>query len=63
MPGCNQHDMMHSLHRVSKLPASTKLFPGHMGPTTIGEENASNPFFEMMETYVANDSSEHPSRL
>jgi hydroxyacylglutathione hydrolase len=32
-------DMWTSLKKLSKLPLDTKVYPGHMGPTIIGEEH------------------------
>lgn len=45
-PGCDADDMRASLRRASELPPDTVVFPGHMGPTTIGAEVASNPFLQ-----------------
>ena len=45
-PGCDVDDMQASLRRVAALPAETVVFPGHMGPTTIGDEVATNPFLQ-----------------
>mmetsp|Transcript_11098 Transcript_11098/g.26951 ORF Transcript_11098/g.26951 Transcript_11098/m.26951 type:complete len:149 (+) Transcript_11098:199-645(+) len=36
--------MRESLKRVMELPDHTKVFPGHMQPTTIGTERRHNPF-------------------
>ena len=41
--GGNWNDMMQSLHRLAQLPASTKVYPGHEGTTTIGDERQYNP--------------------
>ena len=36
--------MRRSLRRVLALPPETRLFPGHMGETTLEHEAATNPF-------------------
>jgi hydroxyacylglutathione hydrolase len=38
LPGGNREQMERSLERVSKLPATTKVYPGHGPATTIGAE-------------------------
>ncbi|HET9581771.1 MAG TPA: MBL fold metallo-hydrolase [Gemmatimonadota bacterium] len=35
--------------RLLTLPDDTRVHPGHMGPTTIGRERASNPFLRGLE--------------
>ena len=49
LPMCDGAKMQESLQYVAKsfLP-ETHLFPGHMGPTTLGEELSSNPFLRGM---------------
>ncbi len=44
LPLSNPFDMDASLDRFGALPSSTTVYPGHGGPTTIGEEKRSNPF-------------------
>jgi len=44
LPGCDTGLMRSSLARVGALPAETRVYPGHMEPTTIGEELKANPF-------------------
>lgn len=44
LPGCDLDAMIASLRRIFTLPDETQVFPGHMGPTTIGAERATNPF-------------------
>eukprot|EP00940_MAST-03C_sp_MAST-3C-sp2_P000404 g404.t1 len=49
LPWCDAAEMRKSLIRISSLPAQTNVFPGHMGPTTIGTEAASNPFMRELQ--------------
>jgi len=34
---------------VSRFPAETTVYPGHMGLTTLGRERQSNPFLRELE--------------
>ena len=44
-PNANLHTLMRSItQRLLTLPDETRVLPGHMGPTTIGNERQSNPF-------------------
>jgi glyoxylase-like metal-dependent hydrolase (beta-lactamase superfamily II) len=43
-PGSNPRDMVCSLSRLSKLEDHLKVYPGHGGFTTIGEEKRYNPY-------------------
>ena len=43
-PGSNPADMIRSLNRLSQLEENLKVYPGHGGSTTIGEEKRYNPF-------------------
>lgn len=43
-PGGSPSQMMSSLKRLICLPDTTKIYPGHGGESTIGNEKASNPF-------------------
>lgn len=43
LPTAHTRDMWASLKKLSKLPENTKVYPGHRGETTIGQEK------EMME--------------
>lgn len=45
LPGCEPDRMGPSLARILALPDDVLLLPGHMEPTTIGHERATNPFF------------------
>ena len=38
LPGGDREQMERSLERVMTLPAETTVYPGHGGPTTIGDE-------------------------
>jgi len=43
-PHSNPEHMEQSLLRFLKLPDQLNVYPGHMEPTTVGRERASNPF-------------------
>ena len=43
-PGSSPADMIRSLNRLSQLEENLKVYPGHGGSTTIGEEKRYNPF-------------------
>ena len=43
-PGSSPRDMVCSLSRLSKLEDHLKVYPGHGGSTTIGEEKRYNPY-------------------
>jgi glyoxylase-like metal-dependent hydrolase (beta-lactamase superfamily II) len=44
---CNHADLMQSIStELYTLPDSVKVYPGHGGPTTIGEEKVSNPYIK-----------------
>ncbi len=45
LPGGDYETLMNSLATLlDRLPDETRVFPGHMGLTTLGRERASNPF-------------------
>jgi len=45
LPGGDFDQLEHSIRsRLYTLPDSTTVFPGHGGPTTVGEEKAHNPY-------------------
>jgi hydroxyacylglutathione hydrolase len=45
LPGSDTATLMRSLAELlAALPDETRVFPGHMGLTTIGRERATNPF-------------------
>ena len=44
-PGCSFNDLAESIRtKLYVLPDNMQVFPGHMGPTEIGQEKESNPF-------------------
>lgn len=44
-PNSSMSDLMHSIReKLLILPDETKVYPGHMGETTIGYEKQNNPF-------------------
>lgn len=45
LPGGDTATLMASIaDLLDRLPDETQVLPGHMGPTTLGRERASNPF-------------------
>ena len=45
LPGGDSQTLMETLKGLAEaLPDETRVHPGHMGPTTIGAERATNPF-------------------
>lgn len=45
LPGGDTVDLMDSIHgKLFVLPDEVKVYPGHMGETTIGYEKRNNPF-------------------
>jgi glyoxylase-like metal-dependent hydrolase (beta-lactamase superfamily II) len=45
LPGGDWETLLESIRTlVDAHPAETAVYPGHMGPTTLGAERASNPF-------------------
>ena len=50
LPLCDPSAMRASLKlAVETLKGECVLFPGHMGPTTMGEERATNPFLQDLD--------------
>ncbi len=43
-PGSSYSDLMMSLNKISHLPDSTLVYPGHGPATVLGEEKQTNPF-------------------
>ena len=43
-PGSSPADMFRSLSRLAQLEEDLKVYPGHGGATTIGEEKRYNPY-------------------
>jgi len=51
-PGGNFPQLLGSVARLFKLyPADTKVYPGHMESTTLGEELAQNPFLASLKVH------------
>ena len=47
LPGGDHQTLMASIaDLVAKLPGETRVFPGHMGLTTLAAEQATNPFLQ-----------------
>ena len=45
LPGADTATLMASIaDLLDRLPDETRVLPGHMGPTTLGRERATNPF-------------------
>lgn len=44
LPLCDPRALARSLERFAALPPETIVYPGHGPATTIGQENATNPF-------------------
>ena len=44
LPDSNLDDLMVSVRNIMRLPADTRLLPGHGSPSTLGEELASNQY-------------------
>lgn len=51
-PGGNFPQLLGSVARLVKLyPPETPVYPGHMDPTTLGEELAHNPFLASLKVH------------
>jgi hydroxyacylglutathione hydrolase len=47
LPGCSFEELEKSIRtRIYSLPDETAVFPGHGGPTTVGEEKVGNPYVQ-----------------
>ncbi|MBF1082366.1 MAG: MBL fold metallo-hydrolase, partial [Prevotellaceae bacterium] len=46
LPGGSMFEMIQSLRHICQLPDSTRVYPGHGEPTTIGDEVATNPYLD-----------------
>jgi hydroxyacylglutathione hydrolase len=45
LPGADPDVLENSIRtRIYTLPDKTTVFPGHGGPTTVGEEKENNPY-------------------
>jgi hydroxyacylglutathione hydrolase len=51
LPGGDGPTLMRSIQSlVESLPAETAVYPGHMGVTTLGAEQATNPFLAQLSS-------------
>ena len=49
LPGCDHATLMASIAKLlDTLPDDTGVLPGHMDPTTLGQERRSNPFLQAL---------------
>ena len=49
LPGGNGEVLLESIAMLlNTLPDETRVLPGHMGATTLGDERASNPFLHQL---------------
>ena len=49
LPGCDHATLMRSIQKLlDTLPDDTGVLPGHMDPTTLGQESRSNPFLQAL---------------
>ena len=49
LPGCDHATLMASIQKLlDTLPDDTGVLPGHMDPTTLGQERRSNPFLQAL---------------
>ena len=47
LPGGDHATLMQSIAMLLEtLPGETRVAPGHMGPTTLAQERATNPFLQ-----------------
>jgi len=49
--GCDQGALRRSLDRLTSLPETTRVRPGHGGSTTIGKEKTTNPYLRSDEPW------------
>jgi glyoxylase-like metal-dependent hydrolase (beta-lactamase superfamily II) len=49
LPGGNAQTLLESIATLlDRLPDETRVLPGHMGTTTLGDERATNPFLHQL---------------
>jgi hydroxyacylglutathione hydrolase len=49
LPGGNAQTLLHSIATLlDRLPDETRVLPGHMAATTLGDERATNPFLHQL---------------
>jgi glyoxylase-like metal-dependent hydrolase (beta-lactamase superfamily II) len=47
LPGGDHAQLLQTIRdKVLTLPDDTKIYPGHMGITTVGRERVGNPFLQ-----------------
>jgi hydroxyacylglutathione hydrolase len=47
LPGGDHEQLLQTIReKILTLPDATKIYPGHMGITTVGRERAANPFLQ-----------------
>ena len=52
LPGGDWPTLAASIQKLlDALPPETKVYPGHMGLTTLGQESASNPFLQELASH------------
>jgi glyoxylase-like metal-dependent hydrolase (beta-lactamase superfamily II) len=52
LPGGDWPTLARSISTLlDTLPAETRVYPGHMGLTTLGREQATNPFLRELPTH------------
>jgi glyoxylase-like metal-dependent hydrolase (beta-lactamase superfamily II) len=44
LPDSDEGQLVESIRKVMRLPAETRLLPGHCSPSTLGEERETNPY-------------------
>ncbi len=47
LPDSDERALFRSIRRVMKLPADTRLLPGHGQPSLLSEERAGNPYVQL----------------
>ncbi len=60
LPGGDPNVLERSIGGLLRgFPAETAVYPGHMGPTTLGRERDTNPFLQELRVPVARPAIEH----
>lgn len=50
LPGASYEEIMLSIEKLATLPDHIKVYPGHYGTSTIGEEKRDNPFLQNLSS-------------